>query len=176
MRKKRLYLALTRRNKMKKIFKFIYILATVLLTAYLSSIFSRYGTNGWYQTLPQPAITPPDYVFPIAWTVLYALLIWASYSALNRTDSLVHSRANDLFIAQCFLQILWCFVFFAHGQLAWGLGIIILLDIAVLKMTHLYYKLNHWAAYILAPYCLWMLFATILNIAYVWMHGISAKI
>lgn len=161
---------------MKKIFTFIYILAAVLLTAYLSSIFSRYGTSGWYQMLPKPIITPPDYVFSIVWTLLYALLVWASYIALNKTESLIHNMANDLFLVQCFLQILWCFVFFAHGHLAFGLATIILLDITVFKMAHLYYKLNRWSFYILIPYCLWILFATVLNIAYVWMHGISIKI
>ena len=91
---------------MKKIFKFIYILAAVLLTAYLSSIFSRYGTQGWYQILPKPAIVPPDFVFPIVWAILYALIIWASYIALTRENSMLHSLANDLFLTQCFLQIL----------------------------------------------------------------------
>lgn len=158
---------------MKKIFKFIYILATILLTAYLSSVFSRYGTDGWYQMLQKPAIVPPDFVFSIVWAVLYALLILASYLALSRTESLLHNPTNDLFLAQCFLQILWCFAFFAQGQLAFGLGIIILLDVAVIKMTLLYHKLNRLSAYLLIPYCLWMLFASVLNIVYVWMYGTS---
>ena len=158
---------------MKKIFKFIYITATVLLTGYLSSVFSRYGTNGWYQTLPKPEITPPDYIFSIVWGGLYALIIWATYVALSRSESLLHSWANDLFLAQCFLQILWCFVFFAQGQLAAGLAVIILLDLAVFKMTHLYYKLSKLAAVLVLPYCLWVSFATILNIMYVWMYGTS---
>lgn len=156
---------------MKKIFKFIYILSVVLLTAYLSSVFSRYGTKGWYQTLPKPDITPPDHIFSIVWSLLYALLIWASYIALNRSESLLHNSANDLFLAQCFLQILWCFVFFAQGYFAFGLAIIILLDLTIFKMAHLYYKLNRLSAYLLAPYCLWVVFATIINAAYVRMHG-----
>lgn len=161
---------------MKKIFKFIYVLAAVLFTAYLSSIFSSYGTNGWYQILPKPIITPPDYVFSIIWTLLYALLILASYGALNKAESLIHNMANDLFLSQCFLQILWCFIFFAQGQLAFGLAVIILLDIAVLKMTHLYYKLNKSSAYLLMPYCLWVLFATTLNVFYVCMYGTKVQL
>lgn len=158
---------------MKKIFKFAYVLLVVLLTAYLSSIFSRYGTSGWYQTLPKPDITPPDYVFSIVWALLYALIIAATFIMLNHSPSLLHNWAHDLFLAQCFLQILWCYTFFAHGYLALGMVIIIMLDVAVIKMVHLYYKLNHISAYLLVPYLLWVLFASILNGAYVWMYGVN---
>lgn len=160
---------------MLKVFKFIYITLAVILTAYLSSIFSRYGTQGWYQNLPKPAIVPPDFVFSVIWALLYALIIWASYLALTKEESLLHSMANDLFLAQCFLQILWCFVFFAHAQLAFGLGIIILLDIAVFRMTYLYHKLSHLAGYLLLPYCLWISFASIINVVYVWENGLSVQ-
>ncbi len=158
---------------MKKIFKFVYVFAVVLLTAYLSSIFSRYGTSGWYQTLPKPMITPPDYVFSIVWALLYALIIAATYMMLERSPSMLHNLAHDLFLAQSFLQILWCFTFFAHGYLALGLGVIIILDITVIKMAHLYYKLHHISGYLLIPYILWVLFATVLNGAYVWMYGMN---
>lgn len=171
-----LYIWADKEKVMKKIFKFIYILAAVLLTAYLSSVYSRYGTSGWYQKFDKPDIVPPDAVFSIVWAVLYALIIWASYIALTKENSLLHSMANDLFLAQCFLQILWCFVFFAQGYLAFGLAVIILLDLAVFKMTHLYYKLNHTSGYLLIPYCLWVAFATVLNAAYVWMHGVSIQL
>lgn len=158
---------------MVKSLKFGYVLVVVLLTAYLSSIFSRYGTSGWYQTLPKPDITPPDYVFPIVWTLLYALIIAATYIMITNSQTLRRNLANDLFLAQSFLQILWCFTFFAHGYLALGLVVIVLLDIAVIKMTQLYFKINNLAGWLVTPYCFWALFATMLNVAYVWMHGLS---
>ena len=67
-------------------------------------------------------------------------------------------------------------MYFAQGYLAFGLAVIILLDIAVFKMAQLYYKLNHATGYLLIPYCLWVVFATFINFAYVWMHGISVQI
>ena len=79
---------------MLKVFKFIYITLAVILTAYLSSIFSRYGTQGWYQNLPKPVIVPPDFVFSVIWALLYALIIWASYLALTKEESLLHSMPN----------------------------------------------------------------------------------
>lgn len=158
---------------MKNIFKFVYITAVVLLTAYLSSVFSRYGTQEWYQTLPKPIIVPPDYIFSIVWTLLYALLIIATYTALNKSQTLLHNNANDLFLAQAFLQILWCFVFFAQGYLAFGLAIILILDLAIFKMTHLYYKLNKLSAYMLFPLCAWISFATVINLVYVWLYGLK---
>ncbi|MBQ8676992.1 MAG: tryptophan-rich sensory protein [Alphaproteobacteria bacterium] len=161
---------------MKKLLKFAYVFAVVLLSAYLSSVFSRYGTRGWYQLLDKPDIVPPDFVFPIIWTLIYALIIAATFIMLSYSKSWRHNLANDLFLAQSFLQILWCYAFFAHGYLALGMVIIIMLFIAVLKMTQLYYQLNQLAGYLLVPYCLWLMFAAALNGIYIWEYGMNAVI
>ena len=44
--------------------------------------FSRYKSKLWYRSLNKPAFTPPDKVFPIVWTTLYALMAWSGWRGL----------------------------------------------------------------------------------------------
>ena len=64
---------------MQKIFKFFYSAVAVLLTAYICSQFTHAGIVSWYDDLPRPPLTPPNMVFPIMWSIIYGLLIFATF-------------------------------------------------------------------------------------------------
>lgn len=157
---------------MKKGFKFFYVTAAVLLTAYICSALTRIGLAGWYDNSDKPALTPPNIVFPAMWSIIYVLLILASFIALRDGDSSQRSRANNLFIIQLALQILWCFCFFAQGQLALAMAVIILLDIAVYKMITVFLKIRRLAGWLLYPYYWWLIFATFLNAVFISSFGL----
>ena len=89
---------------MKHGFKFFYSTFAVLLTAYICSIFTQSGINGWYNDIDLPAFTPPNYIFPIVWSVLYVLLILSTFIVLKNADSYNKRKANNFFIIQLFLQ------------------------------------------------------------------------
>lgn len=157
---------------MKKRFKFFYVTAAVLLTAYICSALTHIGINGWYDNFEKPELTPPDMVFPIIWTIIYALLILASFIALRDGDSVSKNKANNLFITQLALQILWCFSFFAQGQLALAMAVIILLDITVYKMITVFLKIRKLSGWLLYPYYWWLIFATFLNAVFMSSFGL----
>ncbi len=157
---------------MTNLFKLFYVTAAVLLTAYISSVFTFSGINSWYQTFPKPAFVPPDKFFSIAWSLIYALLIAASFIALVKADSMHKNRVNNLFLMQLVLQIAWCYSFFAVGWLGLGLLIIILLDIVVYKMISVYQAVHKWSSWLLYPYYWWLIFATFLNATYVAEGGL----
>ena len=91
---------------------------------------------------------------------------------LRDADSYNRKKANNIFIIQLFLQILWCFTFFVQGHLGLGLAIIVLLDFSVFKMISLYAKVNKTASYMLYPYYWWLLFATFMNFNFVYKFGL----
>ena len=63
---------------MRQAFKFFYVFLAVILTAYICSVFTDNGINRWYNNIEKPFLTPPNEVFPIAWTILYVLIIISS--------------------------------------------------------------------------------------------------
>ena len=74
---------------MKKMLRFVYILIVVMLTAYISSMFTHEGTSTWYQTLKKPAIVPPDIVFSIVWSIIYVLMILSVFMILLESAMIV---------------------------------------------------------------------------------------
>ena len=157
---------------MKHIFKFFYVLLSVMLTAYICSVFTNNGIAQWYNNVEKPFLTPPNKVFPIAWTILYVLLIVSTFWVIKNADSYNRKKANNYFILQLFLQILWCFTFFTQGHLGLGFAVILLLDICVFKMISVYSKINKTASYLLYPYYWWLLFATFMNFNFVYNFGL----
>ena len=157
---------------MKQTMKFLYVLTAVLLTAYISSIFTQFGIKGWYNNVVADIpLTPPNFVFPIVWSVLYVLIIAATVIVLNCGDKVKKQKANNLFLLQLFLQILWCYTFFAQGLLGLGFVVLILLDITVFKMIAFYLQIKRVAGFLLYPYYWWLLFATFLNFNFVYNLG-----
>ena len=157
---------------MKQGFKFFYSFFSVMLTAYICSLFTDIGIKQWYNGVEKPFLTPPNVVFPIAWSILYVLIAVSTFMVLREADSYNRKKANNIFIIQLFLQILWCFTFFVQGHLGLGLAIIVLLDFSVFKMISLYAKVNKTASYMLYPYYWWLIFATFLNFNFVYNLGL----
>lgn len=159
------------KKELKKGFKFLYVVISVWLTAYICSIFTQTGLSGWYNSFNKPELTPPNQVFPVIWTIIYILLILSTCIVLRDADSKHRNKINNMFITQLALQILWCFTFFAEGQLGLGLIIILLLDIVAFKTISEFMKVKHFAGLLLYPYYWWLIFATFLNITFVISGG-----
>lgn len=157
---------------MQKIFKLFYSIVAVLLTAYICSRFTGFGILSWYDDFAKPPLTPPNFVFPIMWSAIYALLIFATFIVLVKAEAYLRRKANNLFIIQLVLQILWCYTFFAQGYLGLGLLVIILLDIAVFKQIVVYGKASRAASWLLYPYYWWLMFASFLNAMFVYYFGL----
>ena len=120
----------------------------------------------WYRTLNQPPLSPPGWIFPLAWTVLYitiftALIFYAkSFKIKDKTWGYV------LFVSQMLVNFAWSPVFFGLKNIGLALALVILLDILVLWNIIVFYKNSKPAGLILIPYLLWILFATYLNFGY----------
>lgn len=134
----------------------------------LSGLLSMEGMQLYDQIAVKPAFTPPNVVFPIAWTILYALMGISAARVWLSPPSQQRSRGLNLFVIQLIFNFFWSLIFFnaqAYGFAAIWLGI---LWVLVAGMIMVFYNTDKIAALLQIPYLLWLTFALILNIA-VWM-------
>ena len=133
----------------------------------LSGLISREGTVLYSQLARKPPLSPPGWVFPVVWTVLYALMGISAARVWAAPKQQARSRGLNLFIAQLIVNFFWSPIFF--NARAYGLALVwlLLLWVLVLLMILEFRKSDKTAAYLQIPYLLWLTFAACLNWA-VW--------
>ena len=119
-------------------------------------------------TIVKPPLSPPALVFPIVWTILYALMgigaarIWLLPASRERTVSL------RLFLIQLAVNFFWSIIFFNLQAFLFAFLWLVLLWILIVWMTLSFRELDRPAALLQLPYLLWVAFAGYLNFG-VWM-------
>ncbi|MBD1393194.1 TspO/MBR family protein [Mucilaginibacter glaciei] len=132
----------------------------------VASIFTRPEIAGWYSTLKKPGFTPPPWLFPVAWTLLYFLIATAAYLIWKRRDSsTTYKTAAYIYAVQLLLNFSWSIVFFGMHQVLAALIIIILLLVAIILNINWFGRCSKTAAWLLVPYGLWVGFAMVLNLS-----------
>ena len=116
-----------------------------------------------YQNVTQPPLSPPALVFPVVWTVLYALMGVSSYLIWEKGKD-ERSRPLTVYAVQLFLNFLWPVFFFMLKAYLFAFIWLILLWIFVLVMIILFYRTNKTAGLLQIPYILWLTFAAYLNL------------
>ena len=127
----------------------------------LASLLS--GGMGDYSKLVQPPLSPPGWVFPIVWTILYLLMGYASYRIYQRKDP-GKKQALQLYGIQLALNFVWPLVFFGGQWFLVAFFVLLLLWGAILLTIVSFSKIDQVAADLLLPYLLWVTFAGYLNL------------
>ena len=123
---------------------------------------SLFPTGEWYSELNKPVWTPPNWVFPVAWPILYLLM---SYSGATLANLESAGSALALWALQISLNTLWTPVFFGLKNLKLGLIIIFLLLVSVAICTYVFWLYAWIAGLLFLPYLAWVVFAAALNAA-----------
>lgn len=118
-----------------------------------------------YNYLVNPPLSPPSYLFPIVWSILY-LLIGTSYYIYRKNNN-DDSLTIKLYYIQLILNYLWSIIFFTLKLRTLAVIWIIVLAITIIYLMIRFYKEERTSFYLLIPYILWVLFATYLNIGIV---------
>ena len=129
----------------------------------LSGVLSREGTAVFGEMVNQPPLSPPAIVFPIVWTVLYAIMGIGAARVSLTPISPDRSRGLNLFVAQLIVNFFWSLIFFNARAYGFALLWLILLFALVLWMTLEFRKVDPLAALLQFPYLLWLGFAAYLN-------------
>ena len=157
---------------MKKWMWFIIAMVISFVPGIFGVFFTPHGNSHvWYNGLVKSGLTPPGWLFSVAWSVLYILLGVALYLIIVHTKKhLDKMRAYVLFGIQLLLNGLWSYVFF--GAYAPGIALVLLLALFFVAawMSREFDKVDRRAAYCVIPYLLWMIFAFYLNAYIVWMN------
>jgi len=119
--------------------------------------------NAWYAGLAKPAFNPPDWAFPVAWSLLYVILGIALAMILNARGARLRTPALIVFFAQLVLNLSWSPLFFGLHQVVFALVLIGLMFGVTMLMTILFSQVRGIAAVLLVPYLAWLLFAAYLN-------------
>ena len=117
----------------------------------------------WYNTLNQPFLTPPAWVFAPAWTFLYITIFAALIVYAFRKSDKNKTWGYVLFFAQMLLNLLWSPIFFYYHNIALALVVVVLMTVLVLWNIVEFYKISKIAGAILIPYLCWTIFAAYLN-------------
>ena len=133
------------------------------IAGFLSGIISMGGIKT-FDMLNKPFLSPPGFIFPIVWTILYVLMGISSYLIYNEND--YHSGCClKIYLINLFVNFLWSPIFFGLNLRLFSLVWIIVLDLIIIYMIICFYKVNKKAAYLQIPYLIWVLFATYLNLS-----------
>ena len=127
------------------------------LVGILINLFAITSISGWYLFLNKPSFSPPGYIFGPVWTILYTLIGISLYLVWIKKGSL------KLFFVHLLLNAIWTPIFFGAKNLSLAFVVIILMDLTLLMVIRSFYKIKKLAAYLLIPYLLWIIFASILN-------------
>ena len=132
----------------------------------MNSAASASPDTKWYKSLKQSPLSPPSWVFPIAWTILYALIIASGFVFLSATTTIsagVRSLGFFYYCAAWVLNLSWSQIFFRFQRPDLSFIVILAMLAFIALNIRAFYPVSHLAAYLLVPYMLWVSFATYLN-------------
>ncbi|WP_129599785.1 TspO/MBR family protein [Anaerophilus nitritogenes] len=151
--------------------KNIFALIVCILIPELVGVLSAFLTKDSYmeyQNLIRPDFSPPGWVFPIAWTILYFFMGIASYRIfMLGVENPKVKNALLFYGLQLFFNFFWPILFFGLGLRGFAFLELIVLWILILITFCKFYKLDAWAGYLLIPYIIWVAFAGVLNF-FIW--------
>ncbi|MEO0752707.1 MAG: TspO/MBR family protein [Pseudomonadota bacterium] len=150
----------------------------MLFAILLAACFAAGATGGlfppgpWYEKLEKPSWTPPNWLFPVAWTTLYVLMAGAGARAGMQTGN---SVAMALWSLQIALNGLWTPVFFGLEKLKLGMVVLAALWAAVAATLVALWMVDTWAGLMFVPYLVWVTVAGALNLSVIRLNPEMAQ-
>lgn len=152
--------------KLTNFWKLIISFLVVAAAALVGSLATMDAIPTWYTELNRTAITPPNWVFGPAWTLLYILMAIAAFLVWKKGLEKKEVReALQLFIAQLSFNALWSIIFFGQHEILMAFFEIVFLWLTILLTILWFSKISKLAAWLMVPYITWVTFAGILNFA-----------
>lgn len=139
-------------------------IAIPLAVGGISAWLSRESMNT-FAALNKPPLSPPGWLFPVVWTILFLLMGIASYLVLTSEQSKqTIDRALCLYWVQLAVNFFWPIFFFNLSLYLFSFIWLVLLWLLILAATVRFYRVSQTAGYLMLPYLLWVAFAGYLNL------------
>ena len=138
-------------------------LVIVYAVALIGSLFTSSSvSSSWYESI-KPAITPPNWVFPIVWNILFFLIAISLYLVWTFSNKKDKGKIIIVYTINFILNVFWSILYFGLKNPAIAFYEIIFLFSSIIAMILINYRINKTAFYLLIPYLLWVGFAGVLN-------------
>ena len=129
----------------------------------LSGLLSRQEMQMYAEMIQKPPLSPPAILFPLVWTILYALMGIGAARIAASADGNIRSRALNVFVVQLVVNFFWSLIFFNAQAYGFALVWLLLLWVLIIAMILLFWPVDRLAALLQIPYLLWVTFAAYLN-------------
>jgi len=123
-------------------------------------LFVNTGVGSWYAGTIKPPLSPTEAFFPLAWVVLYVLMAGACSLAWNKDPQNSHTEGwVRFYFIQLFLNAGWTIFFFGYHNITFSFMETLVLAFFVITLSTSGYEIDKRIAYLMLPYCLWIVFA-----------------
>lgn len=143
------------------------LIISIIIPLAVGGVSALLTTDGmrFFKLMQKPPLSPPDWLFPIAWTVLYILMGIAAYLVFASNASQVRrGRALTFYALQLGMNFFWSIIFFALEMhltaFVWLVGMWLMIAVC----TVLFYHIDSRAGRLMLPYLAWTTFAGYLNV------------
>lgn len=138
------------------------LIISILIPLAVGALSSLFSGKMSYSVFDRPPLSPPAYIFPIVWTLLYILMGISSY--LIYTSGHAEKRtALTTYAVMLIFNFFWSILFFGRSQYLFAFVWLLALIILIVIMIYQFYQISPPAAYLQIPYLLWCIFAAYLN-------------
>ena len=137
--------------------RFLWIWLILLVIVGSAGLYMTEEVYAWYDALPLSPLTPPRWVFPVVWNVLFVCM---AFSVALVWDKVSLFPFGILVI----LLALWSFLFFYLQNPLWALGDFIVILITEFFCLYQFFKISLSSGFLLLPLVLWSVFAYYLNL------------
>lgn len=145
------------------------LLVFVALVVGTATLGGQWGAGPWYRGLSKPNWTPPNWLFPPAWAVLYVLIAisgWLIWTTPHENRSVL----LGLWAGQLVLNAGWSYIFFGRHQIGLGFLDIAAMWLIIAAFIVVALPVNRGAALLFIPYLIWVTYAAALN-ASIWLRN-----
>ena len=123
------------------------------------------GNMALFEEVNKPPLSPPGWLFPVVWTILYVLMGIGAALVYNRKEFKPEAvkRALIIYAVNLFLNFFWSIIFFNLQAFGFALLWLAALWVLIVMMINSFHKVDRLAALLQIPYLLWVSFAAYLN-------------
>lgn len=119
--------------------------------------------GAWYEGLAKPWWRPPNWAFPVVWTILYLMIAVSGWLVWRKTGLSGAVLPFAVYGAQLILNAAWSGFFFGMRRMDLAFVDVVLLWLSIVAMIALFAPIDATAAWLLVPYLVWVSIAAFLN-------------
>ena len=116
-----------------------------------------------FDNLTKPPLSPPGWLFPVVWSILFVLMGIASYLVLVSDKPARSKTALTVYGIQLAFNFFWSIIFFNFEMYLFAFVWLMILWLLIILTTVLFWRIDKRAGYLMLPYLVWVTFAAYLN-------------